>query len=160
MRILKTIFCIVVVLQLSKAQTDSTNSADTTSQMLKATQMAEFPGGNNAIAQYISKQLEYPEDALENDVSGTVYISFIIDTFGHVTDVEIDKTKLKQEKPVLNARGKKKGTKTVKVSGDQDYCLGTCAANIISNMPKWKPAELKGEKVKMRLRLPIRYAIY
>jgi protein TonB len=163
MKIITLIFLITSLAFNCYSQSDSTSKNDSIEEVkteLFPTNMASFPGGEEAINRYIAEALKYPEEALENDVSGTVYISFVIDTLGNVTEVEIMKTKLQRVKAILNSRGKQKGTEVVEVKGGTDYCLGTCAANIISNMPKWEPATVGNRKVRMRLRIPIKYALF
>ena len=51
--------------------------------------MPEFPGGETALKNYISKHIKYPSDALDNGIEGTVYVQFMIDKSGRVIDPEI-----------------------------------------------------------------------
>ncbi len=154
------LFCLV-----SYAQTDTTATSDTVKRTLPPTfdveRRAEFPGGNNAFQQYIIDNLEYPEEAIENGVEGKVFIQFEIDKEGNVTNVQIVKTDLYQEVEIPVGKKKRK-TKTIrtKIEGGTDYCLGTCASNLISNSPKWKPAIQRNKPVRMRFMIPISYEQY
>lgn len=49
--------------------------------------MPKFPGGENAMNQFILNNYEYPELAIENDIEGTVYVRFVVNTSGKVTKV-------------------------------------------------------------------------
>lgn len=147
------------------AQTDSTAKSDSTSDkevpmFYTVSERAEFPGGDMAFQKYLTDNLEYPEDAVENGIEGKVYIQFDIDRDGNVTDVKIVKMDLYQEVEVPT--GKRRKTKTVrtKLDSSNDYCLGTCASNLIANSPKWKPAKQRNKPVKMRFVMPIKYEVF
>jgi protein TonB len=75
-------------------------------------QKPEFPGGQGALLSYLAKSVVYPLIPLENGVEGTVYISFVIDTKGKVTDVAI----MRGVDPWLNKE----------------------AMRVVSQMPDWK----------------------
>lgn len=94
---------------------------------------AEFPGGSQAMSQYIAENVVYPEEAMENGESGNVYISFTVDSTGLVKDIKID-------------RG-------VSESIDKE-CI-----RLVESMPRWKPATTKGKKVASRQRFPIRFKL-
>ncbi|REJ83738.1 MAG: energy transducer TonB [Bacteroidetes bacterium] len=49
----------------------------------------KFPGGNKAMDQFVSSNLRYPEEAIENKVEGTVAVDFDIDVFGNVIEAKI-----------------------------------------------------------------------
>jgi len=50
---------------------------------------AKFPGGEEAFMKFINENLEYPKEAIENDVMGEVWIQFDIDKKGNVENVEV-----------------------------------------------------------------------
>ena len=50
--------------------------------------MPEFPGGELALRKYIAENVRYPEMAKENDIQGTVYVRFVVDTDGSVKNVD------------------------------------------------------------------------
>ncbi|MCB0768650.1 MAG: hypothetical protein KDB95_15680, partial [Flavobacteriales bacterium] len=43
-----------------------------------ADEMPSFPGGSEALFKYMGKHVTYPEEAIENEVQGTVYVSFVV----------------------------------------------------------------------------------
>lgn len=51
--------------------------------------MAEFPGGMVAFQREISQNIKYPQLAREQNIQGKVYVRFIIDVYGRMTDIEI-----------------------------------------------------------------------
>lgn len=91
--------------------------------------MPEFPGGNAAMMQYLSKNLKYPEDAAAHNIQGKVYVSFIISEAGRVSDVVV-------------LRG-------VNESLDKE------AIRIVNAMPAWKPGTQNDKPVKVKFNLPI-----
>ena len=96
---------------------------------------AQFPGGEAALMQFVARNYRIPPIALESSSGGTIYVQFVIDTTGNVTDVSIVE------------QGKRLG-----------YGLEEEAIRVVKSMPKWSPAVQRGTKVKMRFRLPVRVA--
>ena len=83
--------------------------------------------------EYIEKELRYPAIALENGISGTVYVQFIVNTDGKVSDVKVEKS----VDPVLDKE----------------------AIRVISSSPKWIPGKQKGKPVKVSLTYPVHFII-
>lgn len=94
---------------------------------------AEFPGGYEAWKKYLLNELKYPEISLEMGHQGIVYISFVIEIDGTVTDVKI-------------IRG---------VSFDIDRE----AKRVIRKSPKWVPGRISKTNVRTRLAIPINFII-
>ena len=95
--------------------------------------MPQFPGGEDALHKYINESIKYPESALNNGIFGRVYVSFIIDESGTVTNVKL-------------ARG-------------VDPALDKEAIRIVSDMPKWKPGSNDGKNVKISYTIPVNFNI-
>ncbi len=55
---------------------------------------AKYPGGDKALQRCIAQNIAYPEEALIYDVAGTVYLSFVIDTFGKIIELVADSVNL------------------------------------------------------------------
>jgi len=94
---------------------------------------AEFPGGIMKMKRFIANETEYPASAMEIDQQGKVFLSFIIELDGSLTNIEI-------------LRG---------VSREIDME----AKRVIQSMPKWTPAVYKGKKVRSRCRIPISFVL-
>ena len=139
-------FSVILILFLSLFsfdQSDSLPKEETVEPIIFITEaMPEFPGGENAFARYLAKNLEYPALAKENDIQGKVYIQFDIDTAGNVVNTEILAKRLTGE-------GAEK----------DDYCLGKCALDVVEKSPPWKPAMQRGKKVQVRMRIPISFKL-
>lgn len=99
--------------------------------VLAADSVAEFPGGNLAMMKFISDHVIYPQAAIERGIEGKVYITFIIETDGSITCIEV-----------------KKGA---------DYLLDREAFRCVKSFPKFKPASSKGVAVPIVFSLPINF---
>jgi periplasmic protein TonB len=93
-----------------------------------------YNGGQAAIENYINNNLEYPQEAIDNNVEGTVRVQFGIDENGKIANV--------------------------KTIGDKiGYGLEEEAVRVISGMPGWTPGQVKGKNVKTWVVLPVTYRI-
>jgi len=95
--------------------------------------MPEFPGGTEALMQYLSNSIQYPKDAKEKKIEGKVFVSFIITELGKVSEVKI-------------LRG-------VNESLDKE------AIRVVKEMPDWKPGTQGDEPVKVKYTLPISFKL-
>ncbi len=93
----------------------------------------QFRNGDADLITYIVKNVDYPDFAYEIGIEGTVYVQFVIDAQGFVTQTEI-----------------KKGA---------DKLLDKEALKVISNMPEWKPGMQNGHAVAVRMIIPIKFEI-
>ena len=96
-------------------------------------QMPEFPGGQKALYKYLSENIRYPVVARENSIEGTVYIGFVVDTDGQLSNITV-----------------KRGV------------AGGCteeSVRVISSMPKWIPGKHKGELVRVNFTMPIKFKL-
>jgi periplasmic protein TonB len=96
-----------------------------------------YPGGNEAMRKYLSDNLVYPKEALDNQTEGTVFVDFIVSHNGKVRDV--------------NASD---------VAGDNiDQSLKEEAGRIVASMPAWVPGRLHGKSVDTKFSIPITFEI-
>ena len=91
--------------------------------------MPEFPGGTAKMMDYLSKNIKYPEEAKEKGISGRVFLSFVIEKDGAVSNVKVAK-------------------------GIGKECDDE-ALRVVKAMPKWKPGLQKGKPVRVNYMLPI-----
>ncbi len=96
--------------------------------------MPEFPGGLEAMQDYIQKNLSYPKWAIENGVKGKVVMSFVVMPDGSIELSEIEKG--------------------IGFGCDEE------ALRVLREMPKWSPGIQNGKKVAVKLILPIRFDHY
>jgi periplasmic protein TonB len=123
---------------LSFAQkTTSSTASDTTkekAQVIVETQ-AVFPGGFPAMYKFIGENFKYPKEEMKAGIEGMVYLSFIIEKDGSISNIQV-------LKGVKNGPG-----------------LDAEAVRVVSMMPKWKPAENNGRVVRQQFNLPIKCSL-
>jgi TonB family protein len=94
---------------------------------------AEYPGGTEALSDFLADKLKYPESMREKGLQGTVEIVFIINEDGQLD--------------------------SMKVAKSAGITLDNEAIRVLSLMPNWKPAITKGKPIKMYYTLPITFAL-
>ena len=96
-------------------------------------QLAEFPGGFEALADYIAKSIVYPEQAKTDEVEGKVFVQFIVEPDGSIGDVTL-------------LRG---------IGGGCDEE----ALRVIKAMPQWNPAQFKGKPARSKFQIPLHFVL-
>lgn len=91
--------------------------------------MPEFPGGQSGLMGYLGS-ITYPDDALDNNWQGKVYLSFVIEKDGTISDVLVSR------------------------SSGYDV-LDKAAVYHIETMPPWKPGKQNGKAVRVRYTIPM-----
>lgn len=87
----------------------------------------------NKLLRYLSNQIKYPRFALENHIQGTVYISFIVNEKGAITDIKVLK--------------------------EPGAGLGKEAVRVVKTMPNWTPGKQRGKPVKVQFNLPVKFRL-
>lgn len=93
----------------------------------------EFPGGTNALYDYLRKNMKYPAICRESGITGRVIVSFTVNKDGSIVDVEV--------------------VKGVHPQMDKE------AVRVVSAMPKWSPGEQRGKPVRCRFNLPVNFRL-
>jgi TonB family protein len=94
-------------------------------------QMPEFPGGMDALMKYVVSNIKYPQDAIDEGKSGRVFVSFVVEKDGRVSNVKV--------------------MKGVCESIDKE------AVRVVSSMPRWHAGMHKGEPVRVSFQMPIKF---
>lgn len=92
-----------------------------------------FPGGDEARMRFLQENLRYPTMARESGIQGTVFVTFVVERDGSVTDVRI-------------LRG---------VGGGLDEE----AVRVVRMMPRWNPGRQRGQPVRVQFNMPIRFML-
>jgi periplasmic protein TonB len=95
--------------------------------------MPEFPGGEAALHQYLAENIKYPQMAKESGIQGRVFVTFVVERDGKVTDVKV-------------LRG---------IGGGCDEE----AIRVVQNMPKWAPGKQRGKPVRVQFNLPVKFTL-
>ena len=96
-------------------------------------EMPTFPGGDKALYEFLAKNIKYPAVAKDNGIEGKVYIKFVVNEDGSVSQVQL-------------ARG---------IGGGCDEE----AMRVVKDMPKWKPGKQRGKNVKVWYTLPVYFKL-
>jgi len=96
-------------------------------------QQPEFPGGQAELYKYLGKNIRYPSAASRANVSGKVFLQFVVNTDGSITDVEV--------------------VKGVGFGCDEE------AQRVVKGMPKWKPGRQSGRAVRVKYTLPVNFQL-
>lgn len=96
-------------------------------------EMPEFPGGELALRKYLNDAVKYPIIAQEAGIEGKVYVNFVIDKDGSVTDASV----MRSVYPALDNE----------------------ALRVVNSMPKWKPGKQSGQYVRVSYRVPINFVL-
>ena len=93
--------------------------------------MPSFPGGDPV--RWINKNVKYPVIAQENGIQGKVFVQFVIEKDGSITNVKV-------------LRG-------------VDASLDKEAVRVVQSMPKWKPGKQRGKPVRVSYNVPINFRL-
>ncbi len=141
--------------QMDKQQAEK-NGADPVFTVVE--QSPEFPQGIPALYKFLGENIKYPKSARDAGGQGTVYVGFIVETDGAITNVNI-----KRDAPVIIHETitiiESNGVKGNKIVEKTDYSLGKEAVRVIWMMPKWKPGKQDGKAVRVAYTLPIKFKL-
>lgn len=125
------IVALFLVAGVSMAQNKENKSKDGV--YTEVEQMPEYPGGVNALMTDIASNVKYPEEAKTKGIQGKVFVSFVVDEQGKVTNTRIERG----VEPSLDAE----------------------SLRVVNNLKNWKPGKEKGKTVKVAFTIPINYAL-
>ena len=96
-------------------------------------QMPEFPGGIQAMINWMGENMSYPQSCIDQNIEGRVVVSFIVDKTGQVRDAVV----VKSVAPELDAE----------------------ALRVVSSMPNWTPGMQDGKPVNVKYAIPLSFKI-
>ena len=96
--------------------------------------MPQFPGGDEALVEYMSKNTHYPAQDREIGLQGKVYVTFVVEKNGEISQVKLER-------------------------GIGGQCDGE-ALRVVKNMPSWIPGKNGlGRPVRVKLTLPVNFIL-
>lgn len=120
-----SVICFFFMMALPmNAQTESSTKV-----YYEVDEMPSFPGGLNGLMTFLAQNMVYPVTAQENGVQGRVTVSFVVETDGSITDVEVARS--------------------------VDPFLDREAMRIVKAMPKWTPGKKDGKPVRVKYTVPV-----
>ena len=99
--------------------------------------LPEYPGGQEALMQFLAKNIQYPQPCVDSGVEGKVYIRFIVEKDGRVSNVEV-----LRHPP-----------------GDFGELLAKEAVRVVKKLEKFKPATQNGKPVRVYFTLPVTFKL-
>lgn len=93
----------------------------------------KFPGGHDAMFDYLTNNLRYPPQAREEAAQGVVFLTFVIHEDGSVADVRV-------------VRG-------------VHHLLDAEALRVVGAMPAWTPGKQRGKPVKVQFTMPVKFTL-
>ena len=123
--------------------------------------LPQFPGGEAELYGWLARNVKYPSEAIEYGVQGRIFVQFVVEKDGNISDIKISKVsdgraivvvaKAKDDSPEeLNKENEEKGLKAL-----QDESI-----RLVKAMPKWKPGTNKGKPVRCYFHLPINFRLH
>jgi TonB family protein len=97
-----------------------------------------YVGGNDALTNYLKDNLVYPQEALDKQEEGLVFVDFVVAKNGTIREVEV----------------------TEQTNEDVDVSFRSEAARVVSAMPGWTPGRQKGKAVDVKFSLPISFQLH
>lgn len=95
--------------------------------------MPQYPGGLEALMNYITSEMEYPDDAFRNGLQGTCVVQFVVTKTGHVDQVKV----LRSISPELDAE----------------------VVRVCSQIGNFEPGQVDGKPVNVSLTLPVKFKL-
>ncbi|WP_372774580.1 energy transducer TonB [Mangrovibacterium sp.] len=95
--------------------------------------MPEFPGGMPSLLRFVSRSIKYPEIAKQNGVQGKIFVRFVVNTDGSISDAFV----LRPLDPSLDKE----------------------AIRVVTSMPRWKPGSQNGKPVRVNFTIPINFVL-
>lgn len=125
--------CLINISAQIITQPDSTMKEDSEDIFTIVEQWPQYTGGENAMNDFLNKNLTYPKQALRQGIQGKVWLGFIVNKEGKVSDVEV-------------LRG---------IGGGCDEE----AVRVIKLMPDWIPGRQSGKPVSVKYKFPINFTL-
>ena len=118
---------------VERRETVKSNTEETNKVFDVVDEMPEFPGGMQALIQYLTNTVKYPEESESKGEQGRVICTFVVEADGKVSNTMI----AKGVTPALDRE----------------------AERVVRSMPNWTPGKLNGQNVRVKYTLPLTFRI-
>lgn len=92
-----------------------------------------FQGGMNQFYAYVQRSIKYPQEARDNKIQGKVFLSFVVETDGALSDIKVER----------------------RLGGGTDEE----AVRVLEESPKWVPGVQNGQRVRVKYNIPISFSL-
>lgn len=128
---LKIYFSILLFLIIGFASQAQKDSAQEVYEV--AEQLPEYTGGNDAFRNFLAKNINYPDYAVENGIQGTVYLEAVVSKDGTLQNIQA-------------------------IRGNDT--LAAEAIRVLKQSGKWMPGKINGVPVNAKIRIPVVFKLY
>ena len=118
---------------IAPVKSDDEESAEEVQIFMVVESMPAYPGGEPALYAFLAENIKYPQMAKESGIQGRVFVTFVVERDGSVTDVRV-------------LRG---------IGGGCDEE----AIRVVKSMPKWTPGKQRGKSVRVQYNLPVKFTL-
>jgi protein TonB len=118
---------------VAPVRVDEEESAEEMQIFMVVESMPEFPGGDANLYKFLAENIKYPQMAKESGIQGRVFVTFVVERDGKVSDVRV-------------LRG---------IGGGCDEE----AVRVVKAMPKWTPGKQRGKSVRVQYNLPVKFTL-
>lgn len=122
-----------ILFQVKFSSAQSSENSEIEQPLTVAEQMPHYKGGDKELGKFLSENLKYPKNSLENGISGTVWIQFTVNKTGELSDFKILKTPAED--------------------------LGEETIRVLKLMPDWLPGIQNGRAVSVFVKMPIKFTL-
>ena len=92
-----------------------------------------FPDGEEGRRKFLMDNVKYPDLARDNNIQGTVYVAFVVEPDGSISNIQI--------------------LKSIGAGCDEE------AIRVVKLMPKWTPGRQRGKNVRVKISMPIKFVV-
>ncbi len=92
-----------------------------------------FPGGQKALMQWLSENVQYPQLAYDNGIQGRVIVQYVVEKDGSISEVTVSKS--------------------------IDPSLDKEALRVVKSMPRWRPGMQNGKPVRVKYTMPVTFKL-
>ena len=132
-RLLTTLSVLAILFMANTTVTAQNKKAASDKVYEKVEVMPEFPGGDQAMMDFVAKNVVYPQEARDKEISGRVMVGFIVEKDGSISDAKV--------------------VKGIGGGCDEE------AVRVVNAMPKWKPGKQKGKPVRVSFMMPFNFKL-
>ena len=132
-RLLTTLSVLAILFMANTTVTAQNKKAASDKVYEKVEVMPEFPGGDQAMMDFVAKNVVYPQEARDKEISGRVMVGFIVEKDGSISDAKV--------------------VKGIGGGCDEE------AVRVVNAMPKWKPGKQKSKPVRVSFMMPFNFKL-
>ena len=132
-RLLATLSVMAILLMVNTNAMAQNKKTANDKVLEKAEVMPEFPGGDQAMMDFVADNVKYPQEAIDKEISGRVMVGFVVEKDGSISDVKV--------------------VKGIGGGCDEE------AVRVVNAMPKWKPGMDKGKPVRVSYMMPFTFKL-